>query len=382
MRLCLISQSLPDPLVIEQYLHLGPDFDIELLTAASGELSAQEVFDNRVKDDSLASVKFQFLPVDRDEELRRKEISRYAETADVVQSLDGSNRIVEYLCDLRRQYGCRVVVNAFANCVRCAPVEPKEKEMIGRLAGGVNAFLVHTRGARRILLMSDVPEDRIHLIPPGVDCSKVETTEPDMDLAQTLGITDSHFVVFAWCPLRWENGVYEILGAAKEILRWGKQDRIRILIFGSGPERDSLRRFVRLENLGGFVAIGKEPHPGRIPGILGLTDLFAVPSIPTREWSEPLPMRMLLAMAAGVPVVASDTGEIPDFLSNGGILIPPRQYYDLADSIIKFSERPGNLFPYSKAAKARAKDQFDIKLTVSRLKRFYEGLVSPVEVKA
>jgi len=375
MRICFISRSLPEPLILNQYLHLGPDFEIEVLVAASPESSSREIFALPDKEPSHASIKLRHLAANRDGDLKRKEVLQYATSADVIQSLDGSLHMMNLLSEIREKYACRTVVNVLTNCVPCEPLEAEEKERARALYQQIHAFLVHSRGARRFLLMSDVPEAKVHLIPPGVESSVVEGKEPDPSVARALGITESHFVVVAWCPLRWESGVYEILGAAKEILRWGKQDRIRILVFGIGPERESLRKWIRTENLGSFVAVGSDPHPSRVGGILGLTDLFVVPSIPTREWSEPLPMRMLLAMAAGVPVVASHIGEIPDFLSNGGILIPPRQHYDLADAIVRFSENPGNLLPYSRAAKARAKDQFDVKQTAIRLRRFYEELL-------
>ena len=63
--------------------------------------------------------------------------------------------------------------------------------------------------------------------------------------------------------------------------------------------------------------------------------MLAVPSRPTPGWLEQFGRVAVEAMACGVPVVASDTGALPDVVGEAGLLVPP----DDADALAVCLER-------------------------------------------
>jgi glycosyltransferase involved in cell wall biosynthesis len=71
--------------------------------------------------------------------------------------------------------------------------------------------------------------------------------------------------------------------------------------------------------------------------ILGMLDVFSMPSI-----DEGLPMAMLEAMAAGVPVVLSAVGEIPSVIKHrhNGLLTKPGDSEDIAFCLNELIEKP------------------------------------------
>jgi glycosyltransferase involved in cell wall biosynthesis len=63
------------------------------------------------------------------------------------------------------------------------------------------------------------------------------------------------------------------------------------------------------------------PHD-RVPGYLNAMDVLAAPSRTTPRWREQLGRMLIEAFACGVPVVASDSGEIPAVVADAGVVLP------------------------------------------------------------
>jgi glycosyltransferase involved in cell wall biosynthesis len=60
----------------------------------------------------------------------------------------------------------------------------------------------------------------------------------------------------------------------------------------------------------------------QVPAYLNAMDVLAAPSQTTPRWKEQLGRMLLEAMACGVPVLASDSGEIPHVLADAGLVVP------------------------------------------------------------
>jgi len=93
-----------------------------------------------------------------------------------------------------------------------------------------------------------------------------------------------------------------------------------------------------LLSLPGVQAMGPVQHD-EIPKLLSTLDVLVVPSI----WEENNPLTILEAFAAGVPVVASRIGGIPEIVSHGtnGLLFEPGNVDDLARALGRFVTEPG-----------------------------------------
>jgi glycosyltransferase involved in cell wall biosynthesis len=94
----------------------------------------------------------------------------------------------------------------------------------------------------------------------------------------------------------------------------------------------------------------------------GGVDILIVPS-----WEEPFGLVVLEAMAAGIPVIATNRGGPAEFAR--GVLIAPRDPAALAQAIR--SIRPGDLI---KDAREHVEQNFDLKKVVPRIAKFYREL--------
>jgi phosphatidylinositol alpha-1,6-mannosyltransferase len=92
-----------------------------------------------------------------------------------------------------------------------------------------------------------------------------------------------------------------------------------LLLVGAGPEEPRLRRLARSAGVAGAVVFaGGHPHTA-MPGFYAAADVFALPCR-TRRWGlevEGRPLVSLEAAAAGLPVVAGDSGGAPDTVRDG-----------------------------------------------------------------
>lgn len=133
-----------------------------------------------------------------------------------------------------------------------------------------------------------------------------------------------------------EKGVAVLLDAMARIVREEPEATLRIV--GKGPALPALRRRVKELALGAAVRFeGQVPHE-RVRDYLGTSRTLIVPSI----WSENSPLTIHESLGAGLPVIASRIGGIPDLVIEGetGFLFEPRNAEELADKVLHLLRLP------------------------------------------
>ena len=105
-----------------------------------------------------------------------------------------------------------------------------------------------------------------------------------------------------------------------------------------------------------------------IPEILSTADVFVMPSC-----AEGCPNAVLEAMAAGVPVIAADTGGNTDAVEHGvtGVLCTPRKPENLASALLMASRCPEQFKVMADNAKARVNKLFSMETCINRYEQLY-----------
>ena len=98
---------------------------------------------------------------------------------------------------------------------------------------------------------------------------------------------------------------------------------VRLTLAGHGPAADALRQRAAGPDLAGRVTFLGRLDDHELAAFYGGLDVLAVPSLTTPTWVEQFGRVAVEAMAAGVPVVASDSGALPDVVGEAGLLVPP-----------------------------------------------------------
>jgi len=163
----------------------------------------------------------------------------------------------------------------------------------------------------------------------GVDIQKFITTKSNVNrLKRSFGIKAEALVVGSVGRLVPIKGHRYLIFAAPKILK--EVPEVKFVLVGDGylrPESERLARTLSVREAFLFLNWRSD-----IPQIMGMFDLFALPSL-----NEGMGKVLVEAMAAGKPVVASNTGGIPDLIIDGdnGILVCPEDIDQLSEAIIK-----------------------------------------------
>jgi len=183
--------------------------------------------------------------------------------------------------------------------------------------------------AARALAQRDCKSSRLHVISNGIDVAKfAPNVHERRRVRRELGIPDDAWVVGTVGRLAPEKDQGLLVDAMAPLLG----QRRRLIIVGDGAERNALR--ARIANTPGgryAVMLGKRDD---VESLLAAFDAFALSSR-----TEGLPLVLLEAMAAGLPVVSTAVGGIPDLVMHGvtGLLCSPGDGAGLARELASLS---------------------------------------------
>lgn len=144
------------------------------------------------------------------------------------------------------------------------------------------------------------------------------------------------------------------------------------LVMGSGPYKEKIEAWVRLNGLQDRVQIGLFSHED-VPEVLPVCDLLICPSQTRSFWKEQFGRMIVEAFAAGVPVMGSDSGEIPRVLGEAGLVLPEADVSSWREAIEGFLDHPESLKCYREAGLKRV-HQFSAKTIGEQYKEVYRNL--------
>ncbi len=215
----------------------------------------------------------------------------------------------------------------------------KAKVLLRTSARLCNAFFCNSKaveeswfGNSEIFDPQKVDKRRKHFtIYNGVDVEKIERIVKGTDteaLKKSLGI-DGKRVVGVVGRLRWEKGQAVLLDAMAEVIK-GVPESI-LLVVGDGPDKEKLRKKTEEMKLGNHVKWLGHKSLEEVYRLYSIMNVAAVPSI-----FEGFGLSVAEAMAAGVPVVASNVDGVAEIVRNdvSGFLVPQGNSGVLAERLI------------------------------------------------
>lgn len=202
---------------------------------------------------------------------------------------------------------------------------------------------------RRRLIMDDVGEPRVHLVRNAWTRCR---TLLDREKARVrLGLSEEGFVVGWVGRLSGEKGPDVFLEAMTRLVR--QHDEVVATMIGGGPELSNLRSRVATLGLEDLIHL-----PGRIAGAAELFRAFDVFVLSSR--TEGTPVTLFEAMEAGVPVVATRVGGVPDVVRDQreALLVPSEDPAALACSVRSVYRDPDAARERARRAVRRLRTEF------------------------
>lgn len=170
-----------------------------------------------------------------------------------------------------------------------------------------------------------------------------------------------------------EKGIHELLGAAEELWRDPAVPRFELHVAGGGTQADAVRARIERDGFPGRVVLhGWVDDPAKA-ALLRQAAIFTLPS-----YAEGMPNAMIEAMAAGVPIVVTPVGGIPDVIrhAENGILVPPADQAALRDALGALLRSEADRRRLGEAARRTARDTFGVERGAGDLARVVSAVIA------
>jgi glycosyltransferase involved in cell wall biosynthesis len=208
----------------------------------------------------------------------------------------------------------------------------------------VDLFLAATERARECLLLEGAPAERIEVSPPGVDLDRFAAARRE---PERLVVSPGRLV--------WEKGHQDAIRAVAALRRGLVEGEApRLLIVGAGPEEERLRRYADDLGIGDLVELRGDVPYEAMPDVFSRAACVVLASLPTPLWEEQFGMVLAEAAAAGVPIVASASGAIPEVVGGGAVIVRPGDWTALARAFAGELPEPDRALAERYSARAAA----------------------------
>lgn len=179
---------------------------------------------------------------------------------------------------------------------------------------------------------------------------------------QYLNVPAEYTVILFVAPIFFERkGVWEILEAIPIVIK--NHMRTLFVFVGGDKEENAMKRHCIKEGLQDHVFFAGHLFGKDILKIYRESDIFILPT-----YSEGFPLVILEAMAAGLPIVSTPVGAIPEIIEDGvnGFLVPPKNSKMLAERIILLIKDKHLREKMATNNKRKVKEKYDMR-PVSRI---------------
>lgn len=233
------------------------------------------------------------------------------------------------------------------------------------------AFASHSLAAFMRDQLQRIP-DNYDVIPNGIDRDRFRPAPADHALIQSLGLAGRLVVGSTTNMLRYEGLDLLIQTAARYR---GQLPDLHLLFVGDGTQAEALRALAAEHDVP--ATFTGSVSPADVSRYLRLFDVFAVPRRDASVTRYASPIKVMEAMASGLPVIATKVGGNPDLVRDGatGSLIPPGDPAILAACMVDYLLDPERRRREGRAARARAETEFSIDTMVREYDRLYRSLL-------
>ena len=211
------------------------------------------------------------------------------------------------------------------------------------------------------------PDDRLIVIPNGVDVSSIDAAEPIH--RDSLGVPEDSLLALFVGRLDEQKGIKTLFEAIEPFLF--DRPEFHIALAGDGPERPHLVDLVTRNPLLASRVHLLGPRLD-VPSLMKAADLFVLPSL----W-EGMPNALLEAMAASLPAVGTRVEGIEDLIVPGetGWLVPPSDPESLTAALLDAISDRSRLRRMGKAARHRAETEYTPDRVVEAYERLWGALL-------
>jgi len=213
-------------------------------------------------------------------------------------------------------------------------------------------------------------KNSIEIVPNGVDIKNFQFSISNFqarELKEKLNIKENEKILITTSRLVEKNAIGDII----ETMRY-LPEKVKFLILGDGPLENELKLQTTNYKLQTRILFLGHIEPQEVPRYLAISNIFIRPSL-----SEGLGSSFLEAMAAGIPVIGTKVGGIPDFLKDGetGLFCEVNNPQNIAEKIRILLENDELRKKIIKNAKEIVLRDYDWDLIAGKMKNIFNKLL-------
>jgi glycosyltransferase involved in cell wall biosynthesis len=190
---------------------------------------------------------------------------------------------------------------------------------------------------------------------------------------ERLGLSDGALVAGYAGKLVEEKGIHTLLRAFGQVAP--RHPEAHLVLAGGGPLKEEVGRTAREMGLAGRVHLPGVIHNADLPAYMNALDVFVLPSETRRNWREQFGRVAVEAMSCGVPVIGSDSGEIPAVLGSAGLIFPEGRADELAARLESLLSSPAERERLSRAGRERVLECFTTERVAEQHFAIYRALL-------
>ncbi len=210
--------------------------------------------------------------------------------------------------------------------------------------------------------------EKVRFVPNGVELERFAANrggESSDSIRARLDLPEQTLTVGYVGHLRPEKNPLRLLAAARSVL---EATPLALLFVGDGPERQALESYARREGIEARVRmVGHQSDP--VPYYRAM-DLFAISSD-----TEQMPVALLEAMAAGLPVVSTDVGDVRAILPAAQQHFVRDSQAGLAEAIVELGRAPEERERLGRLNRRRVEERFGFTSMVEAYRGLYWSVV-------
>ncbi len=256
----------------------------------------------------------------------------------------------------------RFIVTDHCRCYPERPTVVATEWLLARLADD----LVSVSEENRRCLIENLhwPARKIRVIPNGVAAIPEISPDERARLRAEFGLRNGEAVALTVARLEKQKNIANLVEVARRLRE--RCAACKMVVAGEGSERPALERRIAAHGLGDNVLLAGWRLDA--PALYRIADLTILPS----DW-EGLPMSVLEAMSAGLPVVATDVGDVHTAVAHGrsGLLVPAKAPGRLADAVAELLGDVDKRRAFGAAGQAIWRERYSVEHMVARYEELY-----------
>jgi len=244
-------------------------------------------------------------------------------------------------------------------------------EVLGKTLGrqvtsSADLFIAITKDVKSFLLKIGLPENKVKVVPTGVDTDRFRPLETSY--RKRIGLNAKKVVLFVGRMCE-EKGVIQLLHALKDVFK--DNPDAKCLMVGDGPLRNRALSLASTLGISQKIIHLPKVNHDEMPLVYNAADIFVLPSR-----YEPFGMSATEAMASGIPAIASRVGGLAETVLHGktGLLVKVQNTMELANAISDLLQDDEKRREMGKAARKHMLDHYSWPHVAKKTVELYKSI--------